>query len=120
MHIKKRAEDDIRKVISELVSAGAKIKINTKVEIPDKPEIKGKNIPGIKNIVAVASGKGGVGKSSIAASLAVAFSKDKKIVCADCDVDASNLSLLFSLSTDKYKEWNPLSTNQIALVDRKK
>jgi MinD superfamily P-loop ATPase len=73
----------------------------------------------MKSIV-VLSGKGGVGKSSISASLAVAFSKDKKIVCADCDVDASNLSLLFSLFTNKYVEWNPLSTNQIAIVDEDK
>lgn len=68
--------------------------------------------------ITILSGKGGVGKSSIAASLAVAFSKEKKIVCADCDVDASNLSLLFSLSTEKYEEWIPLSTNQRAVVDR--
>ncbi|MBU0627910.1 MAG: ATP-binding protein [Nanoarchaeota archaeon] len=73
----------------------------------------------MKSIV-VLSGKGGVGKSSIAASLAVAFSKDKQIVCADCDVDASNLSLLFGLSTKKYSEWKPLSTNQAALVDMEK
>ncbi len=70
----------------------------------------------MKSIV-ILSGKGGVGKSSIAASLAVVFSKDKKIVCADCDVDASNLSLLFGLNTDKYAEWKPISTNQIAVID---
>jgi len=73
----------------------------------------------MKSIV-VLSGKGGVGKSSISASLAVVFSKDNKVVCADCDVDASNLSLLFSLSTDKYIEWKPLSTNQIAVVNEDK
>jgi MinD superfamily P-loop ATPase len=73
----------------------------------------------MKSII-ILSGKGGVGKSSIAASLAIAFSKDKKIVCADCDVDASNLSILFSLPTDKYEEWSALSTNQVALVDKNK
>ncbi len=73
----------------------------------------------MKSIV-VLSGKGGVGKSSIAASLAVALSKEKNIVCADCDVDASNLSLLFALSEDKYEEWSPLSTNQKAVIDKKK
>ncbi|MFP4656485.1 MAG: ATP-binding protein [Candidatus Woesearchaeota archaeon] len=72
----------------------------------------------MKSIV-VLSGKGGVGKSSITASLAVALSKEKNIVCADCDVDASNLSLLFALSEDKYEEWIPLSTNQTAIVDQK-
>lgn len=73
----------------------------------------------MKSIV-VLSGKGGVGKSSISASLAVAFSKDKKIICADCDVDASNLSLLFSLHHESYIEWNFLSTNQIAVIDKEK
>lgn len=73
----------------------------------------------MKSIV-ILSGKGGVGKSSIAASLAVAFSNERKIVCADCDVDASNLSLLFSLTTDKYIEWKQLSTNQTAIIDEKK
>jgi MinD superfamily P-loop ATPase len=70
----------------------------------------------MKSIV-ILSGKGGVGKSSVAASLAVVFSKDKIIVCADCDVDASNLSLLFGLNTEKYAEWKPISTNQIAVID---
>jgi len=65
--------------------------------------------------VNILSGKGGVGKSSIVASLAVSFSKDKKIICADCDVDASNLSLVFG--ADKYEEWNNLSTNEKAVFD---
>lgn len=73
----------------------------------------------MKSII-VLSGKGGVGKSSITASLAVALSKHMNIVCADCDVDASNLSLLFDLSEEQYDEWIPLSTNQIAKVDKEK
>src|SRR5690554_4877560 len=65
-HIKKRAEADVIKVIKERVDANAKVQVNIKVEAPPKPQnpnlIKGKPIPGIKNIIAVASGKGGVGK----------------------------------------------------------
>src|SRR6187455_1478453 len=48
MHIKKRAEDDIKKTIHDLVSPDAQIKVNIKVEVPEKNEIKGKAIPGIK------------------------------------------------------------------------
>jgi ATP-binding protein involved in chromosome partitioning len=78
MHIKKRAEDDIRKTIHERISPDAKVKVNIKVEAPtaaNSNEIKGKSIPGIKNIIAVASGKGGVGKSTVTANLAVTLAK---------------------------------------------
>lgn len=73
----------------------------------------------MKSIV-VLSGKGGVGKSSITASLAVSFSKNKSLVCADCDVDASNLSLLFGIDSSKYLEWIKLSTNERAVIDKSK
>src|SRR5690554_7125288 len=60
LHIKKRAEVDIMKVIHDKIYEKAKVKVNVKVEAPEKPEIKGKAIPGISNIIAVSSGKGGV------------------------------------------------------------
>jgi len=47
--------------------------------------------------ITVLSGKGGVGKSSIAASLAVLLGEKHKVICADCDVDASNLALVLGL-----------------------
>ncbi|MBB1489906.1 chromosome partitioning protein, partial [Oceanospirillum sp. D5] len=65
LQAKKRTEVDILKTIHEKVYEKAKITVNVKVEAPAKPKtnvIKGKPIPGIQNIVAVASGKGGVGK----------------------------------------------------------
>jgi ATP-binding protein involved in chromosome partitioning len=50
MHIKKRAEDDIKKNNHDLVSPEAKVKVNTKVEaVAESPnQIKGKSIPGVK------------------------------------------------------------------------
>jgi len=68
--------------------------------------------------VTILSGKGGVGKSSISASLAVTMSKNRNVICADCDVDASNLALV--LGVEKYEEWKPLSTNQKVEFDLKK
>jgi len=67
--------------------------------------------------ITVLSGKGGVGKSSIAASLAVVLSKKNKVVCADCDVDASNLSLVLGA---EQKEWKSISTNQKVVFDLEK
>jgi len=70
--------------------------------------------------ITILSGKGGVGKSSITASLAVLLSKNKKIICADCDVDASNLALVLGSEEKDYAEWMPLSTNQKAVFDLNK
>jgi len=70
--------------------------------------------------ITILSGKGGVGKSSITASLAVSLSRQRKIICADCDVDASNLALVFGINDTDYKEWDKLSTKQKAEFDHEK
>lgn len=67
--------------------------------------------------ITILSGKGGVGKSSLTASLAVILSKKYKIIAADCDVDASNLALVFGKKEADFKEWKFISTNQKAVFD---
>lgn len=102
MHIKKRAEDDIKKTILDLVSSDAKIKVNIKVEVPEKNEIKGKAIPGIKNIIAVASGKGGVGKSTVTANLAVTLAKMGFAVgVLDADIYGPSMPIMFDVENEK-------------------
>lgn len=103
MHIKKRAEDDIRKLIQEKFSPDAKVKVNIKVEAPEKAnEIKGKAIPGIKNIIAVASGKGGVGKSTVTANLAVTLAKMGFAVgVLDADIYGPSMPIMFDVENEK-------------------
>src|SRR5437868_12396906 len=53
-------------------------------------------IPGIKHAIAVASGKGGVGKSTVAANLAVALEQTKaRVGLCDCDIYGPSISLMF-------------------------
>jgi len=103
MHIKKRAEDDIKKTIHDLISPEAKIKVNIKVETKENPnEIKGKAIPGIKNIIAVASGKGGVGKSTVTANLAVTLAKMGFAVgVLDADIYGPSMPIMFDVENEK-------------------
>lgn len=103
MHIKKRAEDDIRKLIHERFSTDAVVKVNIKVETPANPnEIKGKAIPGISNIIAVASGKGGVGKSTVTANLAVTLAKmGFKVGILDADIYGPSMPIMFDVENEK-------------------
>ena len=105
MHIKKRAEDDIRKLIQDKFSPDAKVKVNNTVETPEKTkptEIKGKAIPGISNIIAVASGKGGVGKSTVTANLAVTMAKmGFKVGILDADIYGPSMPIMFDVENEK-------------------
>jgi MinD superfamily P-loop ATPase len=64
--------------------------------------------------IVVASGKGGVGKSMLASSLALLLSKNRKVVACDCDVDAPNLGLW--LGTTDYDEREKISTSVKARI----
>ena len=104
MHIKKRAEDDIKKLIHEKFSPDAVVKVNIKVETPTQNpnEIKGKAIPGISNIIAVASGKGGVGKSTVTANLAVTLAKmGFKVGILDADIYGPSMPIMFDVENEK-------------------
>lgn len=103
MHIKKRAEDDIKKLIHEQFSPDAVVKVNIKVEVAENPnQIKGKAIPGISNIIAVASGKGGVGKSTTTANLAVTLARmGFKVGVLDADIYGPSMPIMFDVENEK-------------------
>ncbi len=112
LQARKKTEVEILQTIHREVYEKAKIKVNVKVDAPTiaqkkTNEIKGKPIPGISNIIAVASGKGGVGKSTVTANLAVTLAKmGFKVGVLDADIYGPSIPIMFDVSDER-----PLSVN---------
>ena len=102
LQARKKAEVTIIKAIHEQVFEKAKVKVNIKItpttDISGPTPIKGKPIQGIDNIIAISSGKGGVGKSTITANIAITLSKmGCKVGVLDADIYGPSIPTMFDM-----------------------
>ena len=77
------------------------VSINTEFRSAPRPEV-GKLLPEVKNIIAVSSGKGGVGKSTVAANLAIALARlGYKVGLLDTDIFGPSMPKMFGVETER-------------------
>ena len=84
-----------RNAILYFISKDAEVKINMTSRVTSQ---KNTGVPGVKNIIAVASGKGGVGKSTVAVNLAIGLAKaGASVGLIDADIYGPSIPIMFGL-----------------------
>lgn len=119
--VKEEMETQAIEIVSALEGV-ENVKVTMDAEVPQGRGLSGNlTLPDVKNIIAVSSGKGGVGKSTVAVNLAVSLALDgAKVGLMDADVYGPNVPLMLGVSADQPKVFNnkiiPIEAHGVKMI----
>ena len=108
--VKDQMREQARAVVAAIPGVtSVEIEMTAQVRTAISPDMSKAPVPGVKNIIAVGAGKGGVGKTTVAVNLAIALSQcGGRVAMIDGDVYGPNVPLMLGISTQLTTDGNKI------------
>jgi ATP-binding protein involved in chromosome partitioning len=95
--VREQFEQDLKNALTA-VPGVTQVELKTTAQVRAVNSFGPQSVPGVRNLIAVASGKGGVGKSTVSVNLAVALARDgARVGLMDADIYGPNVPLMMGL-----------------------